>query len=492
MYEPQYSIKLDKGGEVKSVIRYILQAAGLVFRFDRLLIGALGSILCAGIVWMVAEISIGARNPEAFLLIGAVLISIIVLCTNGMIARSVKLEMVEGVAQPFRDGIDFIVRNFKTLSLYALSVLGLIAATVIAQMVLILLGKIPGIGPVLYGLIFFPAALIVSVTILFALILWFTSFFIFPAHVADREQPLMDTIKELLFLVRFRWFHIVASQIFSSIIGVSLSWCITIVCFLGLVVTLWLSSMVMGEEFLTILMAILWDHVLVPMGIHQEELALLVAEGGKYENELRKLVGMLRSFDVVGPFFFDSLRNYESAPLVKILLPTGEYKFAGSLLTLWTSLFCLVCFSFSLTYSAIAGALTYFSAVQMPTSAGTSELSKRSTNRRTEPTPASSGSQLGVLLDIGGIWDKRQIAVSRDGLKMGRSTQCDIILDHEHLSREHLWVGPDRNGQVIVRDLQSTNGVMVNGRKISQVALKSGDEIQLGSEQTALFRYINQ
>jgi len=189
MYEPQYSIKLDKGGEVKSVIRYILQAAGLVFRFDRLLIGALGYILSAGVIWMIIEISLDTRNPVPFLLIGSVLTSIIILSTNGMIARSVKLEMEDGVIQPFRDAIDFVVRNIKTLSLYALSVLGLIAATVVAQMVLILLGKIPGIGPVLYGLTFFPAALVVSVSILFALILWLTSFFIFPAHVADREQP---------------------------------------------------------------------------------------------------------------------------------------------------------------------------------------------------------------------------------------------------------------------------------------------------------------
>ena len=61
----------------------------------------------------------------------------------------------------------------------------------------------------------------------------------------------------------------------------------------------------------------------------------------------------------------------------------------------------------------------------------------------------------------------------------GRSTQADIFLDDVTVSRKHAEFV--REGQQFwVRDIGSLNGTYVNRTRIDQVALRSGDEVQIG------------
>jgi hypothetical protein len=48
------------------------------------------------------------------------------------------------------------------------------------------------------------------------------------------------------------------------------------------------------------------------------------------------------------------------------------------------------------------------------------------------------------------------------------------------ISRNHAEIIFDEIGQFIIKDLNSTNGVIVNGHKMSETALKNGDTIKLG------------
>jgi hypothetical protein len=67
------------------------------------------------------------------------------------------------------------------------------------------------------------------------------------------------------------------------------------------------------------------------------------------------------------------------------------------------------------------------------------------------------------------------------GAVVGRSRDADIVVDDPNVSRRHAEVRPS-GGSWIVRDLGSTNGVKVNGRRIQgPQSLKPGDEIQLGT-----------
>ena len=64
---------------------------------------------------------------------------------------------------------------------------------------------------------------------------------------------------------------------------------------------------------------------------------------------------------------------------------------------------------------------------------------------------------------------------------LGRSRDCDVVVDDQNVSRRHAEVRPS-GGSWIVRDLGSTNGVKVNGRRIHGAqSLRSGDTIELGT-----------
>jgi hypothetical protein len=67
------------------------------------------------------------------------------------------------------------------------------------------------------------------------------------------------------------------------------------------------------------------------------------------------------------------------------------------------------------------------------------------------------------------------------GATIGRSRDADIMLEDANVSRKHAEVRPS-GGSWIVRDLGSTNGVKVNGRRIQgPQSLKVGDVIELGT-----------
>lgn len=67
------------------------------------------------------------------------------------------------------------------------------------------------------------------------------------------------------------------------------------------------------------------------------------------------------------------------------------------------------------------------------------------------------------------------------GAVLGRSRDCDVVLDDPNVSRHHAEVRPS-GGSWTVHDLGSTNGVKVNGRPISgPQSLHAGDLIELGT-----------
>ena len=79
------------------------------------------------------------------------------------------------------------------------------------------------------------------------------------------------------------------------------------------------------------------------------------------------------------------------------------------------------------------------------------------------------------------VVDGRRMLVPPRGGVIGRSRECDIVLEDSNVSRRHAELRPDLEGWAIV-DLGSTNGVRVNGRRIAAgEALQPGDRIDLGA-----------
>jgi hypothetical protein len=61
---------------------------------------------------------------------------------------------------------------------------------------------------------------------------------------------------------------------------------------------------------------------------------------------------------------------------------------------------------------------------------------------------------------------------------VGRSTDCEISHADPRLSRRHAEISVTGEG-VIVRDLQSRNGIRVNGRPVQEAVLQPGDTVQI-------------
>jgi hypothetical protein len=75
----------------------------------------------------------------------------------------------------------------------------------------------------------------------------------------------------------------------------------------------------------------------------------------------------------------------------------------------------------------------------------------------------------------------RRLLVPPGGATIGRSRDCEIVLDDVGISRRHAEIRPSGGGWTI-EDLGSTNGVVVNGQDIRGAQpLNPGDRVQLGS-----------
>ncbi|MEV6691247.1 DUF3662 and FHA domain-containing protein [Micromonospora sp. NPDC051196] len=97
--------------------------------------------------------------------------------------------------------------------------------------------------------------------------------------------------------------------------------------------------------------------------------------------------------------------------------------------------------------------------------------------------PPGHGAGRNVRLVSG---DGRTYPLQMGSTVIGRGDQANLRLPDVGISRRHARLDFD-GGQVVLTDLGSTNGTMVNGQRVSAVALNPGDMIQLGTT-TLTFR----
>lgn len=76
--------------------------------------------------------------------------------------------------------------------------------------------------------------------------------------------------------------------------------------------------------------------------------------------------------------------------------------------------------------------------------------------------------------------DGPSILVDKPILLLGRHPECDIQIDSRKISRRHCCIA-QVNDYLVVRDLDSTNGVRINGNRVSEGRLDAGDELAVGS-----------
>jgi predicted component of type VI protein secretion system len=72
------------------------------------------------------------------------------------------------------------------------------------------------------------------------------------------------------------------------------------------------------------------------------------------------------------------------------------------------------------------------------------------------------------------------ILLDKPILLFGRSPECDIQIDSRKVSRRHCCIA-QVNDYLVVRDLGSTNGIRINGVRVTEGKLRSGDEVTIGN-----------
>lgn len=73
----------------------------------------------------------------------------------------------------------------------------------------------------------------------------------------------------------------------------------------------------------------------------------------------------------------------------------------------------------------------------------------------------------------------RRVGLEGDTLKIGRDRGNEIVTEDENASRTHAEL-ERRNDKYVLRDLGSTNGTFVNGVRVTETELRSGDKIIIG------------
>jgi pSer/pThr/pTyr-binding forkhead associated (FHA) protein len=101
------------------------------------------------------------------------------------------------------------------------------------------------------------------------------------------------------------------------------------------------------------------------------------------------------------------------------------------------------------------------------------------TGRQHPSVVGRAGSKPGVthVLVVDGPGTRHELTTGRNVI--GRGTDADIRLPDTGVSRKHVDVVLE-SGTAVAEDLGSTNGTLVNGRRISRQPLADGDVIRIG------------
>jgi ABC transport system ATP-binding/permease protein len=87
----------------------------------------------------------------------------------------------------------------------------------------------------------------------------------------------------------------------------------------------------------------------------------------------------------------------------------------------------------------------------------------------------------GKLVVLSSNFAGKEFELSRPQMIIGRTDENDIVVNHRSISRNHAkLVREPETGRYTISDLQSSNGVRVNGSDYGKVELRRGDVVDLG------------
>jgi hypothetical protein len=101
---------------------------------------------------------------------------------------------------------------------------------------------------------------------------------------------------------------------------------------------------------------------------------------------------------------------------------------------------------------------------------------------RSAPEGDAGGRQLAAVATraVVALGDRRYV-LEGPRATIGRSKDAECVLRDPNVSRRHAELRRTSSGEWTIADLGSTNGIKVNGRRVSSTRLGPGDEVTLGT-----------
>ncbi|MEC9397240.1 MAG: GGDEF domain-containing protein [Myxococcota bacterium] len=91
------------------------------------------------------------------------------------------------------------------------------------------------------------------------------------------------------------------------------------------------------------------------------------------------------------------------------------------------------------------------------------------------------------LVVINGVDLGKKYSLAQNSTLIGRSSKVDIQIDEDSISRNHAVI-ENYGDEIVVRDLNSTNGTYVNDYPIQQHRLMDGDQVKIGR---TIFKFLS-
>src|SRR6266576_3913373 len=85
-----------------------------------------------------------------------------------------------------------------------------------------------------------------------------------------------------------------------------------------------------------------------------------------------------------------------------------------------------------------------------------------------------------MLAQLVSLSDGPSILLDKPILLVGRHPECDVQIDSRKISRRHCCIA-QVDDHLVVRDLDSTNGIRINGARVVEGRLGPGDELTIGN-----------
>jgi pSer/pThr/pTyr-binding forkhead associated (FHA) protein len=108
--------------------------------------------------------------------------------------------------------------------------------------------------------------------------------------------------------------------------------------------------------------------------------------------------------------------------------------------------------------------------------------------RNPQPTEAVSAEELGVGREIVELEvEGRKVPIRKRRSVIGRSRDCDVQVGDPNVSRRHAELRQEGSSYWLV-DLDSTNGIEVDGRRQKRVKLENGTRATIGATELVFHR----